>query len=82
LLEEYVSSLEIFEELAQVIFLLAVEDTMPEQLAMFPANTWLNAWAISLDAERWEADGLFQPQTQPRSLERVMQPLRKHIHSK
>ena len=65
----------ILEELVQVIFLLAVEDTMPEKLADFPEPIWLNAEAISLEPERWEADGLFQPKSQPRDLT----PLRNQI---
>ncbi|NEP00059.1 MAG: FAD-dependent oxidoreductase [Symploca sp. SIO2E9] len=77
--DDYVASLEILEEFAQVIFLLALEDTMPDQLALFPSTVWLNAWAISLDPDRWESDGLFKPQSQPRDFTRVMQPLRKSI---
>lgn len=77
--EDYVASLEILEELAQVIFLFAVEDTTPEKLDHFPQDTWLNAWAISLNPDRWESDGLFNPKSKPRDLQRVMSPLRKHI---
>jgi len=79
--EDLVANLEIMEELAQVIFLLAVEDTMPEKLDQFSQDTWLNAWAISLQTQDWESDGLFQPSSKPRSLNRVMEPLRKCIHS-
>jgi flavin-dependent dehydrogenase len=79
LIFDSVANLEIFEELAQVIFLLAIEDTMPEKLAMFPSPVWLNAWAISLDPNRWECDGLFEPESKPRDLNRIMEPLRKNI---
>lgn len=79
LISDEIANLEICEEFAQVLFLLAVEDTMPEKLALFSESVWLNAWAISLDADRWEQEGLFQPETQPRDLNRIMEPLRKRI---
>lgn len=56
------------EELAQVIFLLAIEDTMPELLRKFTKPVWLNVQAMSLDPNAWEAEGLFQPTSQPRDL--------------
>jgi flavin-dependent dehydrogenase len=79
LIDDCTHSLKILEEMAQAIFLLALEDTMPEKLTMFPSPIWLNAWAISLDVDRWESDGLFQPKSLPRDLKRVMEPLRKSI---
>jgi hypothetical protein len=82
LIDDHVASIELFEELVQVMFLFALEDTMPEKLAEFPSDVWLNAWAISLDPERWEADGLFRPTTKPRDLRPVMEQLRKHIQFK
>lgn len=57
------------EEFAQVVFFLAVEDTMPEKLAMFEGNRWVNVATISLNSERWIEDGLFEPDTEPRSLD-------------
>ncbi len=66
------------EELAQAIFLLALEDTMPEKLALLPRPIWLNAWAISLDPNKWEEEGLFDPKTKPRDL----QPIINALHSK
>ncbi|MFB2772713.1 NAD(P)/FAD-dependent oxidoreductase [Pelatocladus sp. BLCC-F211] len=80
LIDDHLASIKLFEELAQVIFLLALEDTMPEKLADFPSPVWLNAWAISLDHERWEIDRLFQPISQPRDLRPIMQQLRENIH--
>ena len=62
-------SLDRIEELAQVIFFLAVEDTMPEKLDLFGGHRWVDVCAISLDSQRWEADGLFRPQTHPRRLD-------------
>ncbi len=61
------------EELAQVIFLLAIEDTMPELRSKFSAPIWLNVQAMSLEPSCWETEGLFKPTSQPRDL----QPLQK-----
>lgn len=63
------------EEFAQVIFLIAVEDVHPDQLARVAKFGWLDAWAISLDPERWEPDGLFRPTSAARPLE----PLRAQV---
>ncbi len=82
LIDDHVASIELFEELVQVMFLFALEDTMPEKLADFPSTVWLNAWAISLNPERWEADGLFRPTTKPRDLRPVMSQLRQKIQFK
>ena len=56
------------EELAQVIFFLAVEDVLPREAARFAQKPWINIEAISLEPERWEADGLFRPTTRPRDI--------------
>jgi flavin-dependent dehydrogenase len=69
-------NMETIEELAQVLFLIAVEDTMPEQLHRFPSGTWLNAWQISLDPQRWEKDGLFAPESAPRDLNLIKEQIR------
>jgi flavin-dependent dehydrogenase len=79
LIESQNINLEVFEELAQAIFLIAVADTMPEQLNQVVSTGWLNAWAISLEPNRWENDGIFQPRSQPRTLHRVMEPLRQML---
>lgn len=79
LIDDHIASIERFEEFVQVMFRFAIEDTMPEKLAEFPPDLWVNAWAISLDPERWEADGLFRPKTQPRDLHPMMDQLRKKI---
>jgi flavin-dependent dehydrogenase len=54
------------EELAHVIFYLAVEDALPGELTRVKSADWLNVTAISLHPERWDADGLFRPLSQPR----------------
>jgi hypothetical protein len=48
---------------------------MPEMLAKVSSHSWLNAWAISLDASKWEADGLFNPKSEPRNLSTIKQQL-------
>jgi hypothetical protein len=80
LIDDHLASIKLFEELAQAIFLLAVEDTMPEKLAEFPSPLWLNAWAISLNPEKWENDGLFRPKSAPRNLRRITEQLGRSIH--
>lgn len=77
LLADHAANMETLEELAQALFLLAVEDTMPEELGRFAAPVWLDAWAMGLDPGRWEADGLFRPRTPRRDLSRVWTPLRR-----
>lgn len=79
LLNDYVASMELAEELAQVILLLALEDTMPEILAKFPSNIWLNAWAISLKPQSWQKDGLFRPTSPPRDLSWIRDQLREAL---
>jgi flavin-dependent dehydrogenase len=54
------------EELAHIIFYLAIEDTLPEHLPEVRSHGWLNVAAISLDPSRWRDDGLFDPKTRSR----------------
>jgi flavin-dependent dehydrogenase len=75
LIDQQIKNLEFFEEYAQVIFLLAVADTMPEQLERVTAYGWVNAWAISLEADKWEQDQLFCPKSQPRDLTPIIESL-------
>ena len=79
LIEDHLASIEMFEEFAQAIFLLALEDTMPEKLAEFPSSVWLNAWAISLNDKQWEVDGLFRPVSKPRDLRPLINQIRHYI---
>jgi hypothetical protein len=76
LLADARQNMDTIEELAQALFLIAVEDLMPEQLYRFPGGTWLNAWQISLDPERWEKDGLFAPESSPRDLNPIKDQIR------
>jgi flavin-dependent dehydrogenase len=65
-------NLRLVEELAQVLFWQAVEECMPERLpAPGTPRPWLDAWRIGLDPDRWQADGLFQAQSEPRDLRRM-----------
>lgn len=79
LFNDYEKNLKTLEELAQVLFLLALEDTQPEQLSRLNNPVWLNAWAVSLDISQWEHDGLFRPKSSPRDLNHLMQPIRQHL---
>lgn len=54
------------EELAHVIFYLAIEDALPERLEEIRGRGWLNVSALGLEPERWEKDGLFAPRSKPR----------------
>ncbi|MFJ7147251.1 NAD(P)/FAD-dependent oxidoreductase [Streptomyces sp. NPDC100445] len=54
------------EELAHVLFYLALEDALPEHLDAVRSRGWLNVSALSLDPDRWEKDGLFAPKSRPR----------------
>ncbi|BCL80841.1 NAD(P)/FAD-dependent oxidoreductase [Ktedonobacteria bacterium brp13] len=68
LLEDHQKTLVYIEEMAQIIFLMAVADTMPDKLSQLPSPLWLNAWGVGLDPKRWKADKLFVPTSQPRTL--------------
>jgi len=77
---DQVTNMERLEELAQAIFLVAIEDVMPEYLEQFPTPLWLHAWRISLHPEKWHSDGLFHPVTQPRDLSPMRQQIRGLFH--
>jgi len=54
------------EELAHVLFYLALDDVLPEEASRVRAAGWLNVSALSLQPDQWEADGLFAPRSRPR----------------
>ncbi len=64
------------EEMAQAMFLVAVEDVLPEHLERFEGSPWLNAWGVGLDPEKWDSARLFEPTTPPRDLEPVREQFR------
>lgn len=68
------------EELAQVLFLLAVEDVMPEFLDQFTPPVWLNAWSVSLNPERWQEERLFAPDSESRDLSPIREQIRSLFH--
>jgi hypothetical protein len=68
LVADHEYTLRYVEEMAQVIFLMALADTMPHMLERLPTPLWLNAWGVSLEPRRWKADKLFTPTSQPRPL--------------
>jgi len=59
LLEDFRLTRDYLEDLALALFRVAVEDTLPDHLERLPPDRRLNAWAVGLDPERWEEDGLF-----------------------
>jgi hypothetical protein len=61
------------EEAAQVFFYLAVEDALPEELHRFQTPYWVNVWAVSLNPDQWEDDGLFAPTSEPRDLSSLIE---------
>lgn len=68
LIEDHEHTLNYVEEMAQIIFLMALADTVPHLLEQFSTPLWLNAWGVSLEPKRWKADKLFSPTSQPRPL--------------
>jgi flavin-dependent dehydrogenase len=70
LLDNIREAVDRIEELAHIIFLLAVRDVLPAQLPLLESVKWINTEAIGLDPERWERDGLFSPKTAPRDYAR------------
>lgn len=76
LVEDHKLNLERMEELAQAIFLVAVEEVMPEELKRFRKPVWLNAWRLCLRPERWEENGLFRPFSNRRDFTKLHQKLR------
>lgn len=59
------------EELAIVIFRMAVRDVHPDKAQQIESCPWINTAAIGLDPSRWKDEGLFSPKTQPRDLSRI-----------
>jgi len=68
LVADHQKTLEFAEEFAQIIFLIALADTMPEMLSQLPSPLWLNPKGISLDPKRWKMDKLFAPTSPPQPL--------------
>jgi hypothetical protein len=74
--EAYTISFELIEEFVQVLFLLILEDCMPEELHRIKTPFWINATAVSLSVNDWEKDGLFAPKTPPRDFSDIDRQIR------
>jgi flavin-dependent dehydrogenase len=68
LITDHQATLDYLEELAQMIFLVALVDTMPNLLSTLPSPLWLNTSGIGLDSTCWERERLFAPFSTPRPL--------------
>ena len=55
---------------------------MREKLSLFEGRRWINTQAISLDPDRWEADGLFEPKAAPRDLTAMASEIRSLFQTK
>jgi len=80
LVQDAMANMKTLEELAQILFLLAVEDVMPECMDQFTPPVWLNAWSVCLDPERWQVERLFEPDSEPRDLSRIREQVRSLFH--
>ena len=78
--EDHRASMETLEELAQVLFLISLYDTLPEEVNRFSHPVWLNAWGIGFDKRLWEAHRLFKPTSKPRDLTPIMDQIKTYIH--
>jgi flavin-dependent dehydrogenase len=68
LIADHQATVAYLEELAQMIFLVALVDTMPDLLSTLPSPLWLNTSGIGLDPACWEQEKLFTPLSAPRTL--------------
>ena len=60
---QHATNMHVFQQLAQSMFLLAIEDVYPDQLRRLDNVNWLNSWKLVLDPEQWERSGMFEPFT-------------------
>ena len=60
-------NLDRFEEMAQVLFWQALEESHPAHEAL-QTRPWINAWRIRLSPETWEGEELFKTETAARPL--------------
>lgn len=67
LIRDQQMNIELLEDLALVLFRLAVADCIPEQAHRIEGR-WLTPSAITLDHTKWEERGLFEPKSPPRDL--------------
>lgn len=62
LTQDHYQNIRVLEAFARAIFLLAVEDVMPDKAALFTDISRVNPQALSLLPEQWEKDGLLLPE--------------------
>jgi flavin-dependent dehydrogenase len=60
-------NLDLFEELAIVLFWQAVAECYPDH-PVLKSKPRVNAWRMTLDREKWEEAGVFEPATPPHRL--------------
>lgn len=82
----YQQNAELYEALAQAMFLLAVEDLYPEHLARLENARWLNVTRLNLDPAQWDSCGIFEPRSEPREFRHLYDDIRaqltpRHSHS-
>lgn len=61
-------NLDRFEELAQALFWQAVAECYPDH-PLLKTKPWVDAWQMTLNPARWEAEGTLRPTTPPRPLQ-------------
>ena len=61
-------NLDHLEELAQILFWQAVEESYPEN-EMLKTRPWVRAWRMVLDPTKWDEEGIFETQIPPRPLD-------------
>jgi hypothetical protein len=76
LIEDFTISFQKIEEFVQVLFLLILEDCLPDELKKIQSPFWINPLAVSLDADRWQIEGLFSPKCAPRDCSVINSQLR------
>jgi flavin-dependent dehydrogenase len=81
LLRDLRLNLQRLEEMAQIFFLLAVEDVLPEHAPRLSPKGWYNAWTMNLDPESWNGDNL-KPRSAPRDIEELYRSFRTHYRLK
>ncbi len=82
ILDDFRRSVDRVEELAHVVFFMAVEDVLPDALPLLRARGgWFNTAAIGLDPDAWERDGLFAPVTERRDISPLDSEIRRLFRS-
>jgi flavin-dependent dehydrogenase len=79
---QYQSNSELFEGLLQALFLLAVDDLYPEELARLDTVAWMNVEHLTLDPTRWDTCGMFQPRSASREFRYLYDQVRVQVRVK